>query len=369
MKALSNNKCSGNHWRMTRSALVALVLCGLITLLGLGFSTVTPEASPLINLSEYAFFEGKMANLKPAADVMEYEVNAPLFSDYAEKKRFVYLPPGTRLQWQATSVFDFPVGAIIIKNFFYWNNAANHDQGRRILETRLLQKSEKGWKSLVYIWNDAQTDAFLEVAGASIPIQWTAASGKKMSLNYVVPNLNQCKGCHSYDGQFMPIGVTARQLNRMEHGENQLIHWQKVGKLDLPEDFDIGTVPALFDYRNIQNVETASVENINLAARAYLESNCAHCHNPHGPASTSGMYLESTQTDMEHLGVRKTPIAAGRGSGNRKYGIVPGKPAESILVYRMENDDPGIRMPELGRQLAHQEGLDIIKAWIRNGNF
>jgi len=58
-------------------------------------------------------------------------------------------------------------------------------------------------------------------------------------------------------------------------------------------------------------------------------------------------------------------VAAGRGSGDRKYGIVPGKPNESILVYRMESDDPGIRMPELGRQLEHIEGVDLIKAWIK----
>jgi hypothetical protein len=52
-------------------------------------------------------------------------------------------------------------------------------------------------------------------------------------------------------------------------------------------------------------------------------------------------------------------------SAIRRYGIVPGKPSESILVFRMESDDPGIRMPELGRQLKHQEGVALIKDWIR----
>ncbi len=182
-------------------------------------------------------------------------------------------------------------------------------------------------------------------------------NGKQMILDYVIPNLNQCKGCHSYDGQFVPVGITARQLNRVENGENQLLRWRDAGHLNLPENFHQDNTPTLFDYRNIKNIETESVENISNAARAYLDGNCAHCHNPHGPASTSGMYLEATQMDMARLGVGKPPVAAGRGSGNRKYGIVPGKPGESILVFRMENDDPGIRMPELGRQLAHREGL------------
>jgi hypothetical protein len=67
----------------------------------------------------------------------------------------------------------------------------------------------------------------------------------------------------------------------------------------------------------------------------------------------------------ERLGVLKSPVAAGRGSGKNRYGIVPGKPQESILVYRMESNDPGIRMPELGRQIEHQEGIALVKAWIK----
>jgi uncharacterized repeat protein (TIGR03806 family) len=184
--------------------------------------------------------------------------------------------------------------------------------------------------------------------------------GKKQRIEYIAPNLNQCKGCHSYDGQFVPIGITARQLNRLENGENQLLAWQKAGRLRLPADFDVAIAPRLADYRQ-PNGEQA----LEAAARGYLDGNCGHCHNPHGPASTSGMFLNINEKDPERLGVGKPPVAAGRGSGNRRFGIVPGKPSESILVFRMESDDPGIRMPELGRQLPHQEGLELIKAWIR----
>ncbi|HMX41520.1 MAG TPA: hypothetical protein PKD78_14385, partial [Saprospiraceae bacterium] len=172
------------------------------------------------------------------------------------------------------------------------------------------------------------------------------------------PNLNQCKGCHSYDGQFVPIGVTARQLNRTQDGHHQLLAWQRAGWLHLPADFDTASAPRLADYRLPQATPGP-------AARAYLEGNCAHCHNPHGPASTSGMFLEYDQPDPERIGIGKPPVAAGRGSGNRRYGIVPGKPQESILLYRMESDDPGIRMPELGRQMMHREGVDLVRAWIK----
>lgn len=331
----------------------------------------SPPASPVPpkpRLSDYAFFTAPLADLAPAPGVFPYEVNAPLFSDYAEKARFVYLPAGQKMAYHPDAAFDFPVGAVIIKNFYYPHDAAHPEKGRRILETRLLLKEEKGWKALEYLWNTEQTDAALEVAGASFPVEWQDAAGKKQRIEYVAPNLNQCKGCHSYDGKFVPIGITARQLNRTQGTENQLLAWKNEGRLDLPADFDLASVPRLTDYRQLppfsQPTAGKSV-TYEAAARAYLEGNCAHCHNPHGPASTSGMFLEYDQTNPERLGIGKPPVAAGRGSGNRKFGIVPGKPNESILVYRMESDDPGIRMPELGRQTMHREGVELVKNWIR----
>ena len=318
-----------------------------------------------IRLSEYVFFTGKISELSPAAGVFPYEVNAPLFSDYAEKARFVFLPNGQPMIYDAEKAFEFPTGAVLIKNFYYWNDARSHEKGRKILETRLLIKEEKGWKALEYIWNEAQDDAILEVAGASFAHNWIDPKGKRQEIEYIAPNLNQCKGCHSYDGQFVPIGVTARQLNREEKGENQLLSWQKSGRLTLPENFTPEQAPLLTDYRIAMATEKGLSADHATAARAYLDGNCAHCHNPHGPASTSGMFLEYNQSSPEHLGVGKAPVAAGRGSGNRRYGIVPGKPSESILVFRMESDDPGIRMPELGRQLKHQEGVALIKDWIK----
>lgn len=324
-----------------------------------------------LRLSEYAFFIGKISELSPAPNVFPYEVNAPLFSDYAEKARFIYLPDGQKMTYHPEREFDFPIGAVIIKNFYYWNDTRAPEKGRKMLETRLLLKEEKGWKALEYLWNSEQTDAMLEVAGASFPHSWVDGKGKKQNIEYVAPNLNQCKGCHSYDGQFVPIGITARQLNGDIQGENQLLIWQKSGRLSLPENFDATTAPRLASYASPdealqkQHPNTPISQFPALRARAYLDGNCAHCHNPHGPASTSGMFLEHTQTDMERLGVGKPPVAAGRGSGNRRFGIVPGKPNESILVFRMESDDPGIRMPELGRQLQHREGVELIKDWIR----
>ena len=67
---------------------------------------------------------------------------------------------------------------------------------------------------------------------------------------------------------------------------------------------------------------------------------------------------------VKKLGIYKTPVAAGRGSGPLRYDIVPGKPEESILVYRFNSTEPAVMMPELGRTMVHNEGLELIKEWI-----
>jgi mono/diheme cytochrome c family protein len=100
-------------------------------------------------------------------------------------------------------------------------------------------------------------------------------------------------------------------------------------------------------------------------ARAYLEINCAHCHNPKGPAYTSGLDLASVQHDPLRYGVFKTPVAAGRGSAGDLYAVVPGKPDESFLLHRMESTDPGKMMPAVGRLMIHDEGIALIREWIR----
>ena len=48
------------------------------------------------------------------------------------------------------------------------------------------------------------------------------------------------------------------------------------------------------------------------------------------------------------------------------YDVVPGKPDESILVYRLESQDPAIMMPNVGRRLVFQPGVDLVRKWIQS---
>lgn len=147
--------------------LYLLLLSSVIFLMTVAY-TFKPEsiytADYKQTLSAYGFFEGRLAALKPTKGVIPYTLNTPLFSDYASKARFVKLPEGQQATYNDQEVLNFPVGSVLIKNFYYPLDARKPKKGRRIMETRLLIHEKEGWVALPYIWNDAQTEANLDVA-------------------------------------------------------------------------------------------------------------------------------------------------------------------------------------------------------------
>jgi uncharacterized repeat protein (TIGR03806 family) len=315
-------------------------------------------------LSEYGFFSGNLADLKPVNGVIPYSLNSALFSNYAEKLRFVKLPAGSQAVYNDSVAFDFPLQTVLIKTFYYPNDFRKPEKGRKILETRLLVHEANGWQAYPYIWNDEQTEAFYDPAGETKTISFINLSGKKISTPYVIPNKNQCKGCHISNEKLLPIGPSARQLNgdyQYESGaKNQLIWWKEAGMIDrLPE----GEIPRLAVW------DDPATGTLNTRARAYLDVNCGHCHSRSGPANTSGLFLNVGEQDPAHLGVNKAPVAAGRGTGNLQYDIKPGEPHNSIMIFRMKTNDPAIAMPEIGREQVHKEGVALIEQWIREHTF
>ena len=310
-------------------------------------------------LSEYRFFKGPLKNLVPAEGVMPYVLNSALFSDYAFKKRFIQIPKGMAASYSPDEVLSFPHGTILIKNFYYPADFRKPENDLRILETRLLINKSGTWETLPYVWNDEQTEAFLTVGGKNIEVSWAHYDGTIKQISYSVPNLNQCKGCHLRNEKVVPIGPSARQLNReyaYPHGnQNQLSYWDELKILkELPP---VSAVPQLANYEN----ENESIEH---RARAWLEVNCAHCHRSEGSAKNSGLFLLASTEDPSRLGVGKAPVAAGKGSGGLLYDIVPGNPEASILQFRIESSDPGIMMPEAGRKMVHAEGVALVRKWI-----
>jgi uncharacterized repeat protein (TIGR03806 family) len=327
-----------------------------------------PEAYPQ-RLSDWHMVWRNGNAFEINGDAQVYDLNTPLFSDYALKLRTLYLPDGKAAVWNATESFDFPVGTIVTKTFFYqvgvtedsltrhtsWDGTAakvNFDDFR-IMETRVLVRQPSGWDALPYIWNGE--DAVLSITGKVIP-----ASLDGEDFAYLVPSRNECGSCHITNHtakQLLPIGLKARHLNRPSPtgNGNQLVALADRGWLSaLPEIESVSRSSAMHD-------PTSNVED---RARAYLDINCGHCHNANGAADTSGLLLDRTATDARQMGRCKPTIAAGHGSGGRTYGIVPGHPDDSILLWRMQTTDPGARMPEIGRSLVHIQGVDLVREWI-----
>ncbi|MCB9032453.1 MAG: hypothetical protein H6553_01295 [Chitinophagales bacterium] len=325
-------------------------------------STVTVDVSqPFEKLSAYHLFKGTLNDLIPNDGVLPYDLITPLFTDYAHKARFVWMPKGETAKYVKDEALDFPVGTVLIKNFYYPIDERDESKGRRIIETRLLIKQADKWEAFPYIWNDEQTDATLEIVGGTLPVSWINKAGKKMDIAYVVPNKNECKNCHNVKNVLTPIGPKVRNLNcdfaYTDGTMNQLEKWTSVGYLT-------GFVPADNIHNKLAKWNDETSGSLEERAKSYLEINCAHCHRPEGNANTTGLFLQLSEKNKEAWGIMKSPVAAGSGSGDRLYDVVPSKPDESILVYRMEHNDPQIRMPELGRSVVHQEGVDLVKAWI-----
>lgn len=314
--------------------------------------------------------------------VIPFTLNTPLFSDYALKLRTVWMPDGTSAHYAAEGPLDFPVGTIISKTFHYekaddFGDAAfrvrkidresklDNDGRLRLdhyvlVETRLLVRYDDGWKALPYVWNNAQDEAFLEVAGDIREITHIDF-GATEEFIYVVPDANQCAGCHVTNHaskQLQLIGPKAWQLNRSYdyHGiaANQLEYWEDSGRLTgLPDHPPTGV--SWFEPGD------ATLEQ---RVKAYLDINCAHCHNEAGAADTSALDLDLGTPVSRSFGICKPPVAVGRGSGDRPYDIYPGRAEESILLYRMQHTEPDIVMPELGRSTVHVEGIALLHDWI-----
>jgi uncharacterized repeat protein (TIGR03806 family) len=315
-------------------------------------------ARPAETLDAYRLFADAGA-ARPNAGVTPYALNTPLFSDYAEKSRFLYLPPGTRARYRPTGALDLPVGATLIKTFAYPADFRRPGEAVRKLETRLLIHKRGGWVANTYVWNEAQDQAVLKRAGKRLDVSFIDAHGAQRQVDYRVPNANQCKECHSLSGRIAPIGVKARNLNGdfayAEGPENQLAHWTRIGMLVGAPTPDKAPRTAVWD---------AAGEPLEARARAYLDSNCGHCHNARGMASNTGLFLDLEEQRPNRLGIRKRPVAAGKGSGDLEVDLVPGHPDASIIAYRMASTDPGVMMPELGRSLVHDEGLALVRDYI-----
>lgn len=297
------------------------------------------------SLSEYGFFDASKTGFTPSAALISYDLKTPLFSDHSEKFRYIYIPEGKMAKASNNGLLDFPVGSAIIKNFGYMQEGKIH-----LIETRLLLRREDEWLALPYVWNDAQDDAVLKLAGKRLSVNFTDPNDIERKIDYAVPNKNQCKECHGVNegikNAVMPIGPKIRNLEQ-----------SSIDKLVAANVLQIegSATNVIWDKSNNQ---------LERNARAYLDINCGHCHNENGSASNSGLFLDYEQSDSVAYGIYKRPVAAGRGSGGLEFAIKPGHAEESIIIHRMKSNEAGVAMPQIGRAITHKKGVEIVSRWI-----
>lgn len=342
-----------------RRAATSACLAAILWLCGCSEGPVRPHVQEPYpkKLSEWRLFTAAQPALKPNAGVVPYDLNTSLFSDYAGKHRFVWMPAGTAAEYREDGPFEFPVGTVLAKTFTF--PAARSGDAERLIETRLLVHSKTGWVALPYIWDANQRDAALQLVPDPVPIHSTDTAGKLHDFNYVIPNANECRECHDNNKVLQPIGPKARNLNKdfaYESGtENQLAHLARVGYLR-------GLPPMQSAWPKAAKWDDPSAP-LDARARAYLDNNCAHCHQPGGQAGYTGVDFRWSQVDLAQQGLCKSPNSAGF-VGALRYDIVPGDPDHSILIFRLESTAPKVSMPALGRDVVHVEGVQLLRQWI-----
>jgi uncharacterized repeat protein (TIGR03806 family) len=237
----------------------------------------------LPNLSDYNIFTGDPQALIPGNGFQLYELATGLFTDYAEKQRLIKVPAGTTITAVNDGLPQFPDGAILVKTFYYYNDKREPAKGKRLIETRLLIKNNNQWVAGTYVWNAEQTDAALATSGSNTSVSWIDEKGSTRKISYRIPGARDCASCHNTNNTLMPVGLKVRNLNisvvRSDRSINQLQYLHEAGIMNDVNPQQFSALPAW------QN-EKYSIQD---RVRAYLEVNCAHCHNSAGSCARSAV--------------------------------------------------------------------------------
>jgi len=286
-------------------------------------------------LSQHKIFKGNPSELIPNDKFEVLELNSKLFTDYSYKQRLVNIPDGKTIEKTSNGELIFPDGTILTKTFFYPYDERDWSKGKKIIETRLEVKEKNTWNIATYVWNDEQTDAFLNMDGKKVSVNWINSDGNNQKIKYEVPSSNQCVLCHQSNSEVGPIGPTLKNLNLLVKRDglniNQLSHLQSTGFLT---DFSVENIGSITNYEDPNNT-------LDERFKSYLFINCAHCHNPKGwEESSKKPYDFRYETSINNMGI------IGR----------------EDKLYRVVNNG---RMPYLGTTIKHHEGVEIINEYIK----
>lgn len=306
-------------------------------------------------LSETGIFQD-LQTLSPHPALIEYDINVPFWSDWADKKRWMWVPPGRKIRFSPADDWEFPDGALFIKHFDMPTDESRPEVKKR-LETRIIiRETGGGVFGIAYKWRDDGSDADLIVNGSleEIPVQTSAGT---QSRKWYFPDSFACLQCHTPLAGYI-LGASTRQLNRDYPGpdgavRNQLDAWGRQGLLaPRPDPGKLASYPRLA----AADDHTRSLED---RARSYLDSNCGYCHRPDGaPGNFDARY----QTPLSRQNLINGPVLIDLGIDHARS-IAPGDERRSLILQRV-NTLKLIKMPPLARESIDHEGVALLREWI-----
>jgi uncharacterized repeat protein (TIGR03806 family) len=278
-------------------------------------------------------------SLAGAGNTIEYDVNMPLWSDGADKRRWLSLPDGAQIHVNADGDWDLPAGTVLMKEF---------SVGGQRVETRLFVHHDDGdWAGYSYEWLPDQSDAVLLSAAK------TKVLGNGQSWYF--PSRNDCLRCHTVAAG-RSLGLETAQMNRdaPDGSGNQLDELDGMGLFDAP----LGAAPAMLPSFPQMDDANAPVTD---KARAYLHANCSFCHRMGGPGRVPPDWRDSL-TLAQTGACNATPQDGDLGVMGAMV-VAPGMPAASVTSLRMRALDAN-RMPPLASHVVDAAGTGLIDAWI-----
>ena len=277
---------------------------------------------------------------QPGPKLVPYDVVSPLWSDGADKERWLALPSGGKIKVQPDGDWELPIGTVLVKTFSL--------AGKRV-ETRLFVRHvDGGWAGYSYEWDDLGTDATLLAGGKTKTVG---------SQTWTFPSRGQCLTCHNAATRGA-IGLETAQLNRpltYPNGvtENQLAHLEALGVFS-------ATAPLPASRPSLPS-PTDPTRTAEERARSYLHANCSFCHRPGGSGQGSMDLRFATSPALANV-CGANPSQGTLGIANAAI-VEPGSPQSSVLAVRMKSTGP-TRMPPIGSALVDPLGTSLVDAWI-----
>ena len=306
-----------------------------------------------------------MTTLNVAPGIIPFDLNAPLWSDRALKKRWIAIPndgvhdsPSERIGFDLDDKWQFPEGTVTIKHFELPLNEGSPSITAR-LETRFFIYGENGQGyGLTYRWNSTGTEAYLTQSEEIGDYQITRSDNSQYMQTWTFPSRQQCMDCHTSNSGY-GLGLKAHQLNKdMLYPStgitaNQLETFDQLGIFDQaipPIDSILHSVPL--------NDLSANVQDRVLS---YIDANCSGCHRPNG---VNAAFDARFYVPLDQKGMINEPVV-GVNSPPGQMIIAPGDTLNSELWVRDGADSATVGlMPPLGRYLVHDEYISVLTEWI-----